>query len=123
MEFAQKVRPDVLGARVKAARVAIHMTQEAAAIELDMARITLAAIEAGKRTISSRELRKIAVLFDVNESELINTGIEFRELGLQAFRAAHKKEFLSEQQIASMLKLDLVSVRKALQDHSEDDLI
>jgi hypothetical protein len=35
--------------------------------------------------------------------------------------AAHKKELLSEQQIASMLELDLVSVRRALEDHGESE--
>nr|WP_315848376.1 XRE family transcriptional regulator [uncultured Rhodoferax sp.] len=67
-----KVRPDTLGAKLKHARTIHRMTQEAAAAKLAFARTTLVAIEAGKRTVSSQELRQFAELYDIPESELLD---------------------------------------------------
>ena len=103
MEFEQKVRPDVLGARVRAARVAIRMTQEAAATALGMARTTLVAIEAGKRPISSSELRKIAGLFDINESELLDVAMPLPDMAIEFRSSAAEVESADEAMVASML--------------------
>ena len=72
MSFNIDVRPEVLGARLKAARGLKRLTQEAAAEALGFARTTLVAIESGKRSVSPQELRLLATLYGVPESELLD---------------------------------------------------
>ncbi|MDB5823895.1 MAG: transcriptional regulator, family [Herminiimonas sp.] len=48
------------------------MTQEGAATALGMARTTLVAIEAGKRNVTSKELRGLSRLYSVSEPELLD---------------------------------------------------
>ena len=52
MAIGINIKPEVLGARLKAARLLHRLTQEAAAAALGVARTTIVAIEAGKRAIS-----------------------------------------------------------------------
>jgi Zn-dependent peptidase ImmA (M78 family)/transcriptional regulator with XRE-family HTH domain len=70
--MALPISPDLLGARLKAARTASNLTQEAAANALGLARTTLLAIEAGKRTIRPEELRAFTDLYGVREGELLS---------------------------------------------------
>jgi len=72
MVIELKVRPEVLGARLKSARTLIKLTQDAAAQKMSMARTTIVAIEAGKRQVSMNELRSFADLYNVSESELLS---------------------------------------------------
>ncbi len=72
MEFALRVRPEVLGARLRNARTIARLTQEAAAKALGVARTTIVAIEAGKRQITAEELRAFAELYRASESELLS---------------------------------------------------
>ncbi len=59
----------VLGERLKAAREACGLTQEAVAQELGLSRPTLAQIEAGKRKVTGLELARLARLYarDITE--------------------------------------------------------
>ncbi|NGZ85908.1 XRE family transcriptional regulator [Duganella aceris] len=103
MEFEQKVRPDELGGRVRAVRVAARMTQEVAATRLGMSRTTMVAIEAGKRAISSSELRKIAELFDVHESELLDVTTPMLDMAVEFRSNVTEAESADEVMVASML--------------------
>jgi Zn-dependent peptidase ImmA (M78 family)/DNA-binding XRE family transcriptional regulator len=71
MDSLIKVRPEILGARLKNARAARRITQEAAATVIGVARTTVVAIESGRRLVSLAELRAFAELYDASESELL----------------------------------------------------
>ncbi len=85
MTFSIDVKPEMLGARLKAARSLKRLTQEAAADAVGVARTTLVAIEGGKRPITAQEFRLLAVLYEVPEGELLDQqrpevqmGVDFR---------------------------------------------
>jgi len=63
------------------------MTQDMAAQKVQMARTTLVAIEAGKREISLGELRSLASLYGVAESDLLDEGRSALELTVE-FRSS-----------------------------------
>lgn len=86
MAIEIKVRPEVLGPRLKGARSLAKLTQEAAAQKLGFARTTIVAIESGKRSVSSDELRAFAELYAVPESELLADGMPSLDMELK-FRA------------------------------------
>jgi Zn-dependent peptidase ImmA (M78 family)/transcriptional regulator with XRE-family HTH domain len=86
MAIEIKVRPEVLGPRLKGARSLAKLTQEAAAQKLGFARTTVVAIESGKRPVSSDELRAFAELYAVPESELLAAGTPSLDMELK-FRA------------------------------------
>lgn len=75
MDLQLKVRPDVLGGRLKAARALCRMTQEAAAKALGLARTTIVAIEAGRRPVTATELRAFAELYGASEADLLDDGL------------------------------------------------
>ena len=66
------IRPEILGARLKTARLLKRLTQEAAAAALRVARTTIVAIESGKRALSPEELRALAELYELAEGELLD---------------------------------------------------
>lgn len=80
------IRADVLGTRLKAARVAAGKTQESAAQILGVARTTIVAIEAGKRAVNEDELRALAELYGASEGDLLSERRPPLELQVQ-FRA------------------------------------
>ncbi|AEA60134.1 helix-turn-helix domain-containing protein [Burkholderia gladioli] len=83
MAIELKVRPEVLGPRLKSARSLARMTQEVAAQKLGMARTTVVAIENGKRAISSEELRAFAEVYATPESELLADGTPSLDMELK----------------------------------------
>ena len=58
--------------RLKAARKALHLTQEFVANQMGMARTTIVAIEAGKREVSANELAAFAELYGTSMDELVH---------------------------------------------------
>ncbi len=86
------------------------MTQEAAAQKLGLARTTVVAIENGKRTISSEELRAFAELYAVAESELLADGTPSLDMELK-FRS-HSSSDDADSAVAHLLlnKLAAASV-------------
>lgn len=111
MEFELKVRPEVLGARLKSARTMNRLTQEAAANALGMARTTVVAIEAGKRQVNTDELRAMAELYGASEIDLIDDGTAPVEMQVQ-FRssAPQRGEIDDEALVASTLNRLATSV-------------
>jgi Zn-dependent peptidase ImmA (M78 family)/transcriptional regulator with XRE-family HTH domain len=103
MEFELNVRPEVLGARLKAARTMSRMTQEAAANALGMARTTLVAIEGGKRKVNLEELRAMAGLYGASEVDLIDAGSAPVEMQVQFRSSAPQQGVDDEALVASML--------------------
>lgn len=83
MAIELKVRPEVLGARLKSARSLAKMTQDVAAQTLGFARTTVVAIESGKRAVSVDELRSFAELYAVPESELLADGTPSLDMELK----------------------------------------
>jgi Zn-dependent peptidase ImmA (M78 family)/transcriptional regulator with XRE-family HTH domain len=110
MAIELKVRPEVLGPRLKSARSLAKMTQETAAQKLGFARTTMVAIENGKRPISSGELRVFAELYAVSESELLADGTPSLDMELK-FRS-HSGSDDSDSTVAHLLlnKLAAASV-------------
>lgn len=103
MAIDANARAEALGAKLKHARSLHRITQEAAASKLGMARTTLVAIEAGKRAVSSQELRLFAELYDVPESELINEDVVPLELEVEFRSSATESEAADEVLVANML--------------------
>ncbi len=83
MAIEIRVRPEVLGPRLKGARSLAKLTQEAAAQKLGFARTTVVAIESGKRQVSPDELRAFAELYGVPESELLADGTPSLDMELK----------------------------------------
>ena len=96
MENALKVRPEVVGARLKSARTMSRMTQEAASVALSMARTTIVAIEAGKRQVAVTEIRAMASLYGVSEVDLLDDGSPSLELTVQ-FRSSLSESGASDE--------------------------
>lgn len=103
MDFEFRVRPEVLGARLKAARATSRITQEAAANALGLARTTIVAIEAGKRQVSMEELRALARLYGASEADLLDDGAAQVELQVQFRSNAPETEVDEEAAVASTL--------------------
>jgi Zn-dependent peptidase ImmA (M78 family)/DNA-binding XRE family transcriptional regulator len=97
------VRPDVLGAKLRYARNLRRMTQEAIATKLGIARTTLVAIEAGKRAVSSQELRQFAELYDLPEGDLLDKGEQPLELEVEFRSAPSAKSAFDEMLVANLL--------------------
>jgi len=97
------VRPEVLGAKLRHARTLHRLTQEAVATKLGIARTTLVAIEAGKRGISSRELRQFAELYEIAEGDLLDQGEAPMELEVQFRSTPSAKAAAEEILVANML--------------------
>lgn len=97
------VRPEVLGGRLKVARIAKRMTQESAAAGLGLARTTIVAIEAGKRLVSPSELRAFAALYGIKESELLDSDRPDLRLQIDFRSAVQSAESDAEEVAASML--------------------
>lgn len=103
MELELKVRPEVLGSRLKGARTTCRMTQEVAATALGMARTTIVAIESGKRLLTSAELRAMVKLYGASESELLSDGSASIEMAVQFRSDAPIGGIDEEALVASML--------------------
>jgi Zn-dependent peptidase ImmA (M78 family)/transcriptional regulator with XRE-family HTH domain len=103
MALGMRIRPEVLGGRLKAARTLKRLTQEAAAAALGVARTTVVALEAGRRPISPTELRAFAELYGASEAELLDE--ERAELKLEVdFRTSTNNELArDEAAVAAML--------------------
>ncbi|ABE43865.1 helix-turn-helix domain-containing protein [Polaromonas sp. JS666] len=97
------IRADTLGAKLRHARTIHRLTQEVAATKLDLARTTLVAIEAGKRPVSSQELRQFSELYDISESELLNEREAHIELGVHFRSSPTAKQADDEVLVANML--------------------
>ncbi|MBN9373035.1 MULTISPECIES: XRE family transcriptional regulator [unclassified Hydrogenophaga] len=96
-------RLDVLGAKLRHARTLKRLTQEAAANNLGIARTTLVAIEAGKRSISTQELRQLVELYDISETDVLDQEEASIELDVQ-FRSSPSDKLASDEAcVASML--------------------
>jgi Zn-dependent peptidase ImmA (M78 family)/transcriptional regulator with XRE-family HTH domain len=98
-----KTRPEVVGARLRAARTLKRFTQEAAASALAVARTTIVAIEGGKRAVTPEELRTLAELYEVAESELLDD--ERPELQMEVDFRTNSQDALAhdEGEVAAML--------------------
>ena len=83
MSTELKVRPEVVGVRLKGARSLAKLTQDRAAQELGFARTTVVAIESGKRSVTAEELRAFAELYRVPESELLADGRQSLDMELK----------------------------------------
>jgi Zn-dependent peptidase ImmA (M78 family)/transcriptional regulator with XRE-family HTH domain len=103
MATEANARAEALGAKLRRGRTLHRITQEAAASKLGMARTTLVAIEAGKRAVSSQELRQFAELYDVPEGELINDDVAPLELEVEFRSSATEWKAADEVLVASML--------------------
>ena len=78
--------PKLLGERLRTARKARSLTQDAAAAQLSYSRTTVVAIEKGERRITPDELLRFAQLYQRPISELINARRQTEPL-LPQFRA------------------------------------
>lgn len=103
MNFELRVRPEVLGTRLKAARTMCRMTQEAVSNALNLARTTVVAIEAGKRQVNMTELRAMASLYGVSEVDLLEDGGPSVEMTVQFRGSALQQGVADEGTVASML--------------------
>jgi Zn-dependent peptidase ImmA (M78 family)/DNA-binding XRE family transcriptional regulator len=80
-----------LGERLRAARSAANLTQNAAAASLGMARTTLVAIEKGLRSVTAEELLALARLYDVSVGRITSPDAIHVDLSAK-FRRTEGKE-------------------------------
>ena len=66
------ISAEIMGERLRAARSAANLTQEAAAASLGMARTTLVAIEKGQRPARPDELLAFSNLYGVSAGKLMS---------------------------------------------------
>ncbi|MCT7317413.1 XRE family transcriptional regulator [Ralstonia sp. CHL-2022] len=83
MDTELKIRPEILGSRLKAARLEAGRSQGDVADALGVARTTIVAIEGGKRKVSAKELRAFAELLGASEAELLATSAQSLDMGLK----------------------------------------
>lgn len=83
----EKIDPKILGERLKSARRAFGLTQEAVADKLGFVRTTVVAIEKGERRVTPDELLAFAKCYARNISELVKQSA-FTEALTPQFRAA-----------------------------------
>ncbi len=83
----EKIDPKILGERLKSARRALGLTQEAVADNLGFVRTTVVAIEKGERRVTADELLAFARCYARNVSELVKQSA-FTEALTPQFRAA-----------------------------------
>jgi Zn-dependent peptidase ImmA (M78 family)/DNA-binding XRE family transcriptional regulator len=76
-----------LGARIRAAREACGMTQDAVATHLGVSRPTVVQIEAGNRSVSSLELDQLAYLFGRDIREFVAVSFQQEDTLAALFRA------------------------------------
>lgn len=96
MPLDVKIRPEVLGARLRNARMNARLTQEAAAQATGIARTTITAMESGKRPIDAHQLRAFAEVYQVSEVELL--GADQQPLDLEVkFRSSPNVPVTDEQ--------------------------
>jgi Zn-dependent peptidase ImmA (M78 family)/transcriptional regulator with XRE-family HTH domain len=121
-----RVRPEVLGPRLRNARSNAGMTQDAASKATGIVRSTIAAMETGKRTVDAKQLRTFAELYRVAEVELLGEGrqpldleMKFRSGAGPAIDVAKAAVATSLTRLASgALELEhIVSKRPAKQDY------
>lgn len=76
-----------LGRRLRVAREACGLTQEAVASQLEVSRPTIVQIEAGNRSVSSLELDRLAYLFGRDMREFLSEGFDRHDTLAALFRA------------------------------------
>jgi Zn-dependent peptidase ImmA (M78 family)/DNA-binding XRE family transcriptional regulator len=111
----EKIDPKILGERLKSARRALGLTQEAVADKLDFVRTTVVAIEKGARRVTADELLAFAGCYGRDISELVKQSA-FTEALTPQFRAA-----LSNSQLETPFPEDqLMRVCHELESRAED---
>ncbi len=91
-----------LGRRIRTAREACRLTQEQVGESLRVSRPTIAQIEAGKRSVSSLELDRLARLFGRDIRELVAESFEDADSLAALFRA--QPEVLAQPIVADALR-------------------
>ena len=111
-----------VGARLRVAREGAGLTQAAAAEAIGVARTTLVALEKGQRRPRIGEIQELARRYGTSANALLRREAahvdltpRFRRLG-----TADGRELLSEGQLARLLRLDRVELRKMLDDDAVD---
>jgi len=113
----EKIDPKIFGERLKSARRAMGLTQEAVADKLGYVRTTIVAIEKGERRVTADELLAFAKCYARNVSELMKQSA-FTEALTPQFRAA-----LPNSQLETPLPEDqLLRVCHELESRAEDYL-
>jgi Zn-dependent peptidase ImmA (M78 family)/DNA-binding XRE family transcriptional regulator len=117
LNILEKIDPKILGERLKSARRALGLTQEAVADKLGFVRTTVVAIEKGERRVNADELLALAKCYARNVSELVKQSA-FTEALTPQFRAA-----LPNSQLETPFPEDqLMRVCHELESRAEDYL-
>ncbi len=103
-----------LGQRLRTARRVAGFTQAEAAEAIEVARTTLVAIEQGGRRVRTRELQKLAFLYDTSVNALLRRGAVHLDLVPQFRRLPHCADEAAEE--AARLLTSLVSAEVELED-------
>lgn len=96
------VSQEELASRLRAAREATHLRQEDVAVHLGISRPAVAQIEAGKRSVTSLELDKLAFLYGRDIREFFAD--EFREEDTLVALFRRHPEVLQEDDVQSVLQ-------------------
>lgn len=96
------ITQEELGRRLRAARDACRLTQEQVAAALELPRPAIAQIEAGKRSVSSLELDRLAHLFGRDMRELLQDSFDESDSLAALFRA--QPDVLEQPDVAQALR-------------------
>lgn len=96
-------RPEIVGARLKAARSVKRLTQESAAAALGVARTTIVAMESGKRPVAPSELRTLAELYETSEGELLDDELPELQMEVDFRMNSQDTQGIEEASVAAIL--------------------
>lgn len=105
-----------LGRRLKSAREAVRMTQEAVANHLKVSRPTVSQIEAGDRAVSSLELDQLAYLYGRDIREFLSSEFEEKKDVLAALYRANP-DMIEDEAVLDNLRMCVAMARE--QTHLE----
>ena len=105
-----------LGRRLKSAREAVRMTQEAVAKHLKVSRPTVSQIEAGDRAVSSLELDQLAYLYGRDIREFLSSEFEEKKDILAALYRANQ-DMIENGEVLDNLRMCVAMARE--QTHLE----
>lgn len=106
--------PRELGLRLRAARRAAGLTQDAAAQQLGVARTTLIAIEKGERRLQTDELIQLAALYRRSLNELLRPGQPVEPFAVQL-----RATITNDEEIAESIEAPTWAFQQLCEDYFE----
>ena len=110
-----------LGAKIKAHRRALRLTQQQLADQLGISRASLANVETGRQRVLVHQLFELADQLSISVQDLLPESSEAYDLkSLDGFQVSENVTVVQRQQIAAFLKDDTTDQPKSGGPHESD---